>query len=66
MTVQLIESPADLAEFASDLATIVREEGRRLTAKDLAEAYLDQNLADEQDFETAVKEFTSQCEYYAG
>lgn len=63
MTVRLIDRPADLAEFAEEMAALL--EGEQLVAKDLAVQYLDQNLAGGQDFEKAVAEFTSQCTYYA-
>lgn len=57
---KLIDRPADLAEVAEALAEL-----GPMTAKDLAVQYLDQNLAQGEDFDAAVKAFTPQCRYYA-
>ena len=57
--VKLTDQPTDLAEFADDLAQL-----GPFTAKELAIQYLDQNLADGQDFYAAVKAFVPQCRYY--
>lgn len=58
-TVQLMEGATDLAHFASDMAQL-----GPFTAKDLAVQYLDQNLAEGEDFDAAVKAFTPACAYY--
>lgn len=57
------DAPA-LEEFASDLAACA--EGP-ISARDLAEAYLDNALADDfdGDFDAAVTSFVPQCAYYA-
>lgn len=55
----------DLSEFVSDYLQAAKEAGeRRPKAKDIAEAYLDQNLEDDQDFDTEVKLLTPQIRYY--
>ncbi len=59
MTVKLIDDATNLAEFADDMAQL-----GEITARDLALQYLDQNLADGENFWEAVTTFEKQCEYY--
>ena len=56
---RLISGAPNLAEFAHDMAQL-----GRFTARELAIQYLDQNLAEGQDFDQAVEGFIPWCRYY--
>jgi hypothetical protein len=60
--VRLRPDATDLAEYISDMLATV--EGPH-SARDVAESYLDQNMADDEpDFESAVERFIPTVKYY--